>query len=100
MPPYLDALAERCHEAGRDRAAWPLLLQSGTNPSTAYPGLRATGGQRMMGPGDFPTNVVKTAGQNLQPRAELIAEAAAAGFDRFVAGVPGLANTFETLDEF
>ncbi len=40
------------------------------------------------------------AGQNLQPRPEMIADAVAVGFDRFVAGVPGLANTFETLDEF
>ena len=100
VPPYLEALAERCAEAGRDRSAWPLRLQNGTNPSTAYPGLRATGGQRMMGPGDFPTNVVKTAGQDLQPRTEIIADAIAVGFDRFIAGVPGLANTFETLDEF
>ncbi len=100
VPPYLDPLAERCREVGRDRTAWPLRLQTGTNPSTAYPELRATGGQRMMGPGDFPTTVVKTAGQDLQPRSEIIADALAAGFDRFIAGVPGLANTFETLDEF
>jgi alkanesulfonate monooxygenase SsuD/methylene tetrahydromethanopterin reductase-like flavin-dependent oxidoreductase (luciferase family) len=98
-PPYLEALAERCAEVGRDRSAWPLRLQIGTNPSTAYPGLRATGGQRMMGPGDFPTAVVKTSGKNLQPRAEIIRDAAGLGFDRFVCGVPGMANTFETLDE-
>ncbi len=100
LPPYLDALAERCHEAGRDRTAWPLLLQSGSNPSVPYPDVRATGGQRMFGPADYPTTVVKTAGQNIQPRRELIAESAAAGFDHYIAGVPGLANTFETLDEF
>jgi len=99
-PPYLEVLAERCHEAGRDRSVWPLRLQTGTNPSTSYPGLRATGGQRMMGPGDFPTSVVKTSGQNLQPRSEMIADALGLGFDRLIAGVPGLANTFETLDEF
>lgn len=100
VPPYLDALAERCGEVGRDRSAWPLLLQNGTNPSTPYPDLRETGGQRMMGPGDYPTTVVKTAGLGLQPRRELIAGALGAGFDHFVAGVPGLANTFETLDAF
>jgi hypothetical protein len=43
---------------------------------------------------------VKTAGQHVQSRTELIAEAAAAGFDHYIAGVPGLATTFETLDEF
>jgi len=36
-------------------------------------GMRATGEQRMMSPGDAPTNVVRTAGQDIQPRAELIA---------------------------
>jgi hypothetical protein len=54
-----------------------------------------------MGPGDFPTNVVATAGQiSLQPRAETMAALRDLGFHRFIAGVPGLANTFETLDEF
>jgi hypothetical protein len=100
VPPYLEVLSQRCEEAGRDRTTWPLRLQTGTNPSTAYPGLRSTGGQRMMGPGDFPTTVVKTAGQNLQPRSEIMADAKAIGFDRLIAGVPGLATTFETLDEF
>jgi hypothetical protein len=100
LPPYLDALAERCHEVGRDRAAWPLLLQNGSNPSVPYPDIRETGGQRMFSAADYPTTVVKTAGQNLQPRRDLLAEAAAAGFDHYIAGVPGLANTFETLDEF
>ncbi len=100
LPPYLEALAERCEEAGRDRSAWPLLLQNGTNPSTPYPDLRSTGGQRMMGPGDYPTSVVKTAGLDVQPRREILADAVAVGFDHFIAGVPGLANTFETIDEF
>jgi hypothetical protein len=100
LPPYLDALAQRCHEVGRDRAAWPLLLQSGSNPSVPYPDIRSTGGQRMFGPADYPTTVIKTAGLNVEPRREHIAGAAAAGFDHYIAGIPGLANTFETLDEF
>ena len=99
MPPYLAVVAERCDEIGRDPAS--LKLQSGINPSILYPGMRELGGQRMMGPGDFPTNVVATSGQvPLQPRAETMAALRDLGFHRFVAGVPGLANTFETLDEF
>ena len=35
VAPYLEALDERCAEVGRDRTAWPLLLQNGLNPSTA-----------------------------------------------------------------
>ena len=98
IPPLLAVVRERCEEIGRDPAT--LALQWGTNPSHPYPGLRSTGGQRMMGPGDYPTVVVKTAGAPAFSRAEAIADVAALGFDRFVAGVPGLANTFETLDEF
>ena len=54
----------------------------------------------MMGEGDYPLGVVRTAAEPQPPRAEVIAQVAELGFDRFVAGVPGLANTFETLDEF
>jgi alkanesulfonate monooxygenase SsuD/methylene tetrahydromethanopterin reductase-like flavin-dependent oxidoreductase (luciferase family) len=98
MPPYLDVVRQRCEEIGRDPAT--LALQSGTNPSQVYPGLRETGGQRMMGPGDYPMSVVRTAGQPQRSRPEIIAALAELGFSRFVAGVPGLANTFATLDEF
>ena len=99
MPPYLGIVAERCEEIGRDPAT--LKLQSGINPSVRYPGMRELGGQRMMGPGDFPTSVVPTSGQvPLQPRGETMAALRDLGFDRFIAGVPGLINTFETLDEF
>ena len=51
-----------------------------------------------MGPGDFPTVVVKTAGTNLQPRTEIVRDAAALGFDRFVCGVPGLATGIGTAE--
>ena len=55
----------------------------------------------MMGPGDFPTSVIPTSGQiPLPPRPELLAGFRDLGFERIVAGIPGLANTFETLDEF
>jgi alkanesulfonate monooxygenase SsuD/methylene tetrahydromethanopterin reductase-like flavin-dependent oxidoreductase (luciferase family) len=98
IPPYLDVVLERCEEIDRDPAT--LALQWGTNPSHPYPGLRGLGGQRMMGPGDYPTSVVKTSGPPEFTRSEAIAAVAELGFSRFVAGVPGLANTFETLDEF
>ena len=98
MPPYLDVVRQRCEEIGRDPAT--LALQSGTNPSQVYPGLRETGGQRMMGPGDFPTSVVRTSAEPQRSRPEIFAALAELGFSRIVAGVPGLANTFDTLDEF
>ena len=99
IPPYLEALHERCAEVGRDPAT--ILLQWGSNPSILYPGMRLTGGQRMMGPLDHPTSVIPTSGQiRLPPRPELLAGFRGLGFGRIVAGIPGLANTFETLDEF
>ena len=99
IPPYLEALHERCDEVGRDPST--ILLQWGSNPSILYPGMRTTGGQRMMGPGDYPTSVIPTSGQiPLQPRPEMLAGFQDLGFGRIVAGVPGLVNTFETLDEF
>ncbi len=99
MPPYLDALHERCAEVDRDPST--IRLQWGSNPSIHYPGMRTTGGQRMMGPGDFPTSVIPTSGQiPLPSRPELLAGFRELGFGRIVAGIPGLANTFETLDEF
>ena len=98
IAPYLDVVRLRCEEIGRDPAT--LKLQAGTNPSQVYPGLRSLGGQRMMGPGDFPGAVNPTSAEPQPPRAEVIAQLAELGFDRFVAGVPGLANAFDTLDEF
>jgi alkanesulfonate monooxygenase SsuD/methylene tetrahydromethanopterin reductase-like flavin-dependent oxidoreductase (luciferase family) len=98
LPPYLEVVRQRCEEIGRDPAT--LSLQAGTNPSQPYPGLRNVGGQRMMGPGDFPVSVNPTSAEPQPPRTEVIAQLAELGFHRFIAGVPGLANTFETLDEF
>jgi alkanesulfonate monooxygenase SsuD/methylene tetrahydromethanopterin reductase-like flavin-dependent oxidoreductase (luciferase family) len=98
LPPYLEVVHQRCEEIGRDPAT--LKLQAGTNPSQVYPGLRNLGGQRMMGEGDYPVSVNPTSAEPQPPRTEVIAALADLGFDRFIAGVPGLANTFETLDEF
>ena len=96
VPAALDVLRERCVEAGRDPAT--LRLSSGINPSIPYKGLRSTGGQHMMRPDEMafmdPDRVAAVG-----TRAEELAAWRELGFDRVMCGVPGLANTDETLYE-
>jgi alkanesulfonate monooxygenase SsuD/methylene tetrahydromethanopterin reductase-like flavin-dependent oxidoreductase (luciferase family) len=97
VPPLLDAFRERCAEIGRDPAT--VELNCGTNQILRYKGLKVTGGQRFAEPHELayqdPEKVasVGTRAEELQQWREL-------GFDRLVAGIPGLHNTDEGLHEF
>ncbi len=98
VPEYLEALAERCAEQDRDPAE--ILIQGGSNPSHAFPGLKTVGGQRMMTLDDIPTGVLSGNVLDVPPRPEYIARHRELGFGRFVAGIPGLMNTDEGIYEF
>ena len=97
VPPLLDAFRERCAEIGRDPD--DVELNCGTNQIMRYRGLRVTGGQRFAEPHELayqdPDKVA-----NVGTRAEELQQWRELGFDRLVAGVPGLHNTDEGLYEF
>ena len=61
IPGLLEALHERCAEVGPRPGDDPAPV--GLQPEHPLPGMRMTGGQRMMGPGDFPTSVIPTSGK-------------------------------------
>jgi alkanesulfonate monooxygenase SsuD/methylene tetrahydromethanopterin reductase-like flavin-dependent oxidoreductase (luciferase family) len=97
VPPLLDAFRERCAEIGRDPAT--VELNCGTNQIMRYKGLKVTGGQRFAEPHELayqdPDKVA-----NVGTRAEELQQWRELGFDRLVAGIPGLHNTDEGLYEF
>ena len=96
MADAIAAVHERCEEIDRDPAT--LTLATGTNPSWPYPGLRVTGGQRMMEQKDLPA-IMSYDFSALLPRADELARWVELGLDRVVCGVPGLVNTDEGLYE-
>jgi alkanesulfonate monooxygenase SsuD/methylene tetrahydromethanopterin reductase-like flavin-dependent oxidoreductase (luciferase family) len=96
MAEAIDAVRGRCEEIGRDPAT--LTLSTGTNPAWPYPGLRATGRQRMMRQEDLPA-IMAYDFSALLPRAEELRRWVELGLDRVVCGVPGLVDTDEGLHE-
>lgn len=96
VPALLEVFRERCAEVGRDPAE--VELNCGTNQIMRYKGLRVTGGQRFAEPHELayqdPAKVAAVG-----TRAEEMAQWRELGFDRLVAGVPGLHNTDEPLYE-
>jgi alkanesulfonate monooxygenase SsuD/methylene tetrahydromethanopterin reductase-like flavin-dependent oxidoreductase (luciferase family) len=96
VPALLEIFGERCAEIGRDPAT--VELNFGTNPILRYKDMKVTGGHRFAEPHELayqdPEKVAAVG-----TRAEELAEWQELGFDRLVAGVPGLANTDEGLYE-
>jgi alkanesulfonate monooxygenase SsuD/methylene tetrahydromethanopterin reductase-like flavin-dependent oxidoreductase (luciferase family) len=97
VPAALDVLWDRFSDVGRDPST--LRLSAGINPSMPYRGLRSTGGQRLMEPGEM-AFVAPEEFATVGTRAEELIQWRELGFSRLMAGVPGLANTDETLYEF
>lgn len=97
VPELLEVFRERCAEIGRDPDE--VELNCGTNQIMRYKGLKVTGGQRFAEPHELayqdPAKVAAVG-----TRAEELAQWRELGFDRLVAGVPGLHNTDEPLYEF
>jgi hypothetical protein len=97
MPNYLAVLKERCEEIGRDPRT--MAIGSGTNPAFPYRGLKTTGSQRMMTNADIPSVMGTFDISQLTTRVEEFQRSAAVGIDRMCCGVPGLAETDESLYE-
>jgi alkanesulfonate monooxygenase SsuD/methylene tetrahydromethanopterin reductase-like flavin-dependent oxidoreductase (luciferase family) len=97
VPALLEVFRERCAEIGRDPDT--VELNCGTNQIMRYHGLKVTGGQRFAEPHELayqdPEKVA-----NVGTRAEELQQWRELGFDRLVAGIPGLHNTDEGLYEF
>jgi alkanesulfonate monooxygenase SsuD/methylene tetrahydromethanopterin reductase-like flavin-dependent oxidoreductase (luciferase family) len=92
----LPVLRQRCEEIGRDPASLALVGLLG--PSWPWKNLRATGGQRLFQAGDsaaIPGDDLARIGT----RQEGLALLKELGCSRVITGVPGLANTDETLYE-
>jgi hypothetical protein len=97
MPNYLAVLKERCEEIGRDPRS--MAIGSGTNPAFPYRGLKVTGSQRMMTQADLPSVMGTFDISQLTTRVEEIQASRELGIDRMCCGVPGLAETDESLYE-
>jgi hypothetical protein len=96
LPDAFAFLADRCGEIGRDPAT--LDLVTGTNPAWPYPGLRATGRQRLMKKEDLPA-IMPYDFDNLLPRSDEMAQWVELGIDSIICGVPGLVDTDEGVYE-
>jgi alkanesulfonate monooxygenase SsuD/methylene tetrahydromethanopterin reductase-like flavin-dependent oxidoreductase (luciferase family) len=98
LPRALTQLDTRCAEIGRDRST--LAIAASVLPSWPYHGLRSTGGQRMSRQEDLQAAGMMTDLATLPTRAEEIATWRDLGVARLMCGIPGLANTDETMYEF
>lgn len=92
----IGVLHERCAEIGRDPAT--LAVSTGLSASMPWSGLRITGRQRMMRPGEA-AFIDAEKMLRLPSRAEALATCAAMGLNRVMVGAPGLADTDESLYE-
>jgi hypothetical protein len=97
MPEYLAVLKQRCEEIGRDPRT--IAIGSGTNPAFPYRGLKVTGSQRMMTQEDLPSVMGTFDISSLTSRVAELQRSNAIGIDRMCCGVPGLAETDESLYE-
>jgi len=98
IPLALEQLHARCTEVGRDPAT--LAFAGSILPSWPYRGLRSTGGQRMARQEDLRSAGMMTDLAALPSRAEELIAWRELGAARMMCGIPGLANTDETMYEF
>jgi len=97
MPSALEVLADRCREVGRHPAT--LLVSGSIGAGWPYRGLKSTAGHRMTTPADIPS-VVQASLDNVGTRVDDLLAWRDLGVERLMCGVPGVANTDETLYEF
>lgn len=98
IPHALEQLHARCAEIGRDPAT--LAFAGSILPSWPYGSLKSTGGQRMARQEDLSSAGMLTELAKLPSRAEELAAWRDLGASRMMCGIPGLANTDETMYEF
>ena len=98
IPRAAEQLRDRCAEIGRDPAT--LQFAGSVLPSWPYGGLKLTGGQRMARQEDLTSAGMMTDLATLPTRAEELAAWRDLGAARMMCGIPGLANTDETIYEF
>ena len=98
LPTALEQLRARCAESGRD----PSTLAIATSVLAGWPfrGLKSTGGHRMTRQEDLTAAGMLTDLAALPTRAEELATWRDLGVSRLTCGIPGLANTDETMYEF
>jgi alkanesulfonate monooxygenase SsuD/methylene tetrahydromethanopterin reductase-like flavin-dependent oxidoreductase (luciferase family) len=98
IPLALEQLQARCADVGRDPAT--LSFAGSILPSWPYRGLRSTGGQRMARQEDLSRAGMVTDLATLPSRIEELIAWRDLGAARMMCGIPGLANTDETMYEF
>jgi hypothetical protein len=98
IPDALEHLHARCAEVGRDPAT--LAFAGSILPTWPYGGLKSTGGQRMARQEDLSSAGMVTELAKLPSRAEELMTWRDLGASRMMCGIPGLANTDETMYEF
>ncbi len=98
LPRALEQLHARCAEIERDPST--LAIAASVLPTWPFHGLRSTGGQRMSRQEDLRAAGMMTNLATLPTRAEEIATWRDLGVSRLMCGIPGLANTNETMYEF
>jgi alkanesulfonate monooxygenase SsuD/methylene tetrahydromethanopterin reductase-like flavin-dependent oxidoreductase (luciferase family) len=98
IPLALEQLHARCADIDRDPAT--LAFAGSILPSWPYAGLKSTGGQRMARQEDLSSAGMMTELAKLPSRAQELVAWRDLGASRMMCGIPGLANTDETMYEF
>jgi alkanesulfonate monooxygenase SsuD/methylene tetrahydromethanopterin reductase-like flavin-dependent oxidoreductase (luciferase family) len=98
IPLALEQLRARCEEVGRDPST--LRFAGSILPSWPYRGLNQTAGQRMARQEDLSKAGMVTDLNQLPGRSEELIAWRDLGASRMMCGIPGLANTDETMYEF
>ncbi|HEY2592525.1 MAG TPA: LLM class flavin-dependent oxidoreductase [Chloroflexota bacterium] len=98
LPLALEQLHARCAGVGRDPAT--LAIAASVLPGWPFRGLKSTGGHHMTSQEDLSAAGTVTDLSALPTRAEELVTWRELGVERLMCGIPGLANTDETMYEF